>query len=184
MIRKEDLIGVGKFQRTHALKGELNALIDIDPDFFGEDDQPMIVEMEGCFVPFFAESIRTKGQTSYLVKIDRVDTEEQARQFVNKEIYAERKELKEYMAETGEELIDGNELDGYMVSDTSLGEIGRLLRVDDSTANILLVIEGPDGEEIYLPMAEEFIAEIDPDERKIIMNLPDGLIGLNKKKDD
>ena len=184
MIKQEDLTAVGKFQRTHALKGELNALIDIDPDFFGEEGNPMIVGMEGCFVPFFTETIRTKGQTSYLVKIDRVDSEEQARQFVNKTIYAERAELKEYMAEAGEELIDGNGLDGYTVHDTEAGELGRLARIDDSTANVLLVVETPEGEELFLPMAEEFISEINPEERKIVMNLPEGLLGLNRKNDD
>ena len=34
MIEKDELLPVGKFRRTHALKGELNATIDIDPDFF------------------------------------------------------------------------------------------------------------------------------------------------------
>ena len=34
MIKEEDTIKIGKFQKTHALKGELNALLDIDPEYF------------------------------------------------------------------------------------------------------------------------------------------------------
>ncbi len=184
MIEEKDLTAVGKFQRTHALKGELNMTLDIDPEFFEIETNPMIVEMDGCFVPFYAESIRTKGQTSFLVKIDRVDSEEQARQFVNKTVYALRSELKDFMAENGEELIDGNDWDGFEVSDIHFGPIGTLERIDDSTVNILLVIKTPDDEELFVPLAEEFIEEIDGDARRIILNLPEGLIDINKKNDE
>ena len=140
--------------------------------------------MDGCPVPFYAESIRTKGQTSYLVKFERIDSEEQARQFVNKTVFALKSELKEYMAESGEDLIDSDDWSGFEVHDSELGTLGTLERIDDSTANILMVVETPDGEELYIPLAEEFLTGIDPDKRIINVNLPEGLIDLNKKKDE
>lgn len=178
MIEEKSLISVGKFQRTHALKGELNALLDIDPWFFTEEDNPMIVEMEGSFVPFFVDSVRTKGQTSFIVKIDRIDSEEQARRFVNKAIFADRQKLKEFLAETGEELIDSSDFEGYKVYDTEAGLLGVPERIDDSTANVLLIVRTPEDEELFLPFADEFISEIDPENKKIVLNLPDGLLGL------
>lgn len=184
MIEEKDLTEVGKIQRTHALKGELNLILDIDPDFFEEGRNSMIIEMDGCPVPFYAESIRTKGQTSYLVKFERIDSEEQARQFVNKTVFALKSELKEYMAESGEDLIDSDDWSGFEVHDSELGTLGTLERIDDSTANILMMVETPDGEELYIPLAEEFLTGIDPDKRIINVNLPEGLIDLNKKKDE
>lgn len=184
MIEEKELSAVGRFQRTHALKGELNALIDIDPDFFEDGRNPMIVEMDGCFVPFYLESIRTKGATSFLIKIDGIESEEQARQFVNKTIYAERAVLKEYFAEEDENLIDGDDWNGYEIVDSELGPIGKIERIDDSTVNILLVVETEEGEQLFIPLAEEFIENIDNDRRKITMRLPEGLIDLNRKKDE
>ena len=39
MIKEEELIEIGKFQKTHALKGELNALLDVGPEYL-EERQP------------------------------------------------------------------------------------------------------------------------------------------------
>ena len=60
MIERDDIKEIGVFQRTHGLKGELNAILEIDPDFFDEGEHPLIVEIEGVFVPFYADSIRDK----------------------------------------------------------------------------------------------------------------------------
>ncbi len=184
MIEEKDITPVGKFQRTHALKGELNLILDIDPEFFEEGANPMIVEMDGCLIPFYAESIRTKGQTSYLVKLERIDTEEQARQYVNKTVNALKSELKDFMAEMGEDLFTSDDWNGFEVVDSTLGNLGKLERIDDSTANILMVIETPEGDELYIPLAEEFLEDVDNDSRVIKVNLPDGLVDLNKKKDE
>ena len=42
MIDKDKLIEIGKFQRTHALKGELNAILDVPEDYV-EDGNPLVV---------------------------------------------------------------------------------------------------------------------------------------------
>ncbi len=60
MIKKEDIVEIGKFQKTHALKGELNALLDIDGDY-AADGNALVVAVDGIYVPFYAESVRPKG---------------------------------------------------------------------------------------------------------------------------
>lgn len=178
MIREEDTIQIGKFQKTHALKGELNAILDIDPEYFLQGG-PLIVENDGILVPFFAESIRNKGKISYLIKIDGIDSEEKARQFVNHEIRILKSEASEWLDE--EELEDDSALTGYKIIDAADGvEIGEISFVDSSTDNILFLVD--DGsEEIYIPASEDFIVEIDDEHKVIKMNLPEGLVDLNKK---
>ena len=83
MIREEDLFPIGKLQKTHALKGELNAVLDIDEDFIDED-YPLIIDLDGIFVPFYTESWRPKGSSACLLKLEGVDNEGEARKFVNK----------------------------------------------------------------------------------------------------
>ena len=51
MIEEKDLTPVGKFLKTHALKGELNAILEIDPEFFTEG-YPLVIDVDGAFVPF------------------------------------------------------------------------------------------------------------------------------------
>lgn len=176
MIKKEDLIEIGKFQKTHALKGELNALLDID-DEFATDGKPLIIEMDGIFVPFYVDSIRPKGTESFLIKLKDIDSQEKAREFVNKNIYGLRSDLVDYYDDPEMELVA--DFVGFSIKDKELGNIGKIVDIDDSTANVLFVVENDKGEIIYIPVAEEFIIGIDDESQIIETSLPEGLVDLN-----
>lgn len=179
MIRKEDIVTIGKFQKTHALKGELNMISDIDSEYFMEGN-PLIVENDGILVPFYVESIRPKGTTSYLVKLEGINSEEEASIFVNNEISILKKDAEEWLDDTFEDL---GELIGYsVIEDKTRVEIGRVERIDDSTSNILLILTDKDDEQIYIPFNEDLIVEIDDENQVIKMNLPEGLVDLNTKQ--
>ena len=145
MIREEDLFPIGKFQKTHALKGELNAVHDINEDF-----------LEG------------------------VDSEGEARKFVNKTIFGRKEDVRDFVGEEDIHSLDG--LAGYDVEITGHGIIGKVSGIDDNTANVLLIVERRDGSEIYLPLAEDFIDAIDDDNRTLRMTVPEGLLSINDKE--
>lgn len=179
MIAEKEITAIGKFQKTHALKGELNAILDIDGDFISEGNA-VIVELDGIYVPFYASGIRPKGSTSYLIKLDGVDSEEEARLFVNKTIFAFKSELAPFLDMEEDELLDEGGLIGYEVIDNETDRaIGKVSDIDSSTSNILFIVTTPLGETVYIPAAEEFIAEINDELKTISMRLPEGLIDLN-----
>lgn len=181
MINQKDLKEIGKFQKTHALKGELNALLDIDPDYM-TDGNAIVVDVDGIYVPFYADTVRPKGAHSYLVKLDGLDSEEEAKPFVNKTVYALKKELAPYFDMDEEEIIDEDDLTGFSVVDAESGsEIGKIAYVDTSTENVLLVVRTPYDDEVFVPAVDDFINEIDEQERIIRVTLPDGLVDLNVK---
>ncbi len=175
MITKDEIIEIGKFQKTHALKGELNALLDVDEDY-AADGNPLIVEMDGIFVPFYAESVRPKGSESCLVKLKDVDSQELAQQFVNKNIYALRSELVNYYDVPEDEIVA--DFVGFKIVDRHIGEVGTVADIDDTTANVLFVVNRPDGSTVLIPVADEFIESIDTDAKLIHTSLPDGLIEM------
>ena len=180
MIKQEELIEIGKFQKTHALKGELNAIIKIDVDFL-EEGNPLIVDIEGIYVPFYATSIRDKGKTSYLLKIKDIDNEEEAKPFVNKSIYALKSELAPFLDMDEEELRDEDYILGFEVFDSSNETLlGKIIGIDTTTSNVLIIVETPDGETIMIPAVDEFVTTIDENQKMIKVNLPEGLIDLNK----
>lgn len=179
MIDHKELSAVGKFQKTHALKGELNAILDIDSEFIDEGNA-IIIDIDGIFVPFYASSLRPKGNTSYLIKLDGIDTEQEAKPFVNKTIYALKSELAPFLELEEEDLRGEEDLIGYDVVDSSSGLIlGEIERVDSSTQNLLFILRTNDGKELYIPAVDEFILDIDDNKHKIIMNLPAGLLEIN-----
>lgn len=61
------------------------------------------------------------------------------------------------------------------MEDIAHGNLGEITHVDDSTVNVLFVIER-DGREILLPAHEEFIRGLDKKRRLLTVEIPDGLL--------
>ena len=179
MIKEDEITSVGKLLKTHALKGEMNLMLDIDPGYL-EDGNPAVLDIDGIFVPFYAESVRTKGSFSYLVKFEGIDSEIEAKKLVNKTVYALRERLKEFMLENfDEEYALYDDLIGWTIVDDEAGVIGKVAEIDTNTENELFIVETPEGNTIYIPLTEDFIEKMDEDSKTIYMNLPEGLLDLN-----
>lgn len=181
MIREADLIRIGQFQRTHALMGELNAILDIDIDYL-EEGGALILPIEGVYVPFFAESVRPKGNTSVLIKLKGISTQEEASQLVNLPIYALREDVEEFFDVEGT-LVSSKGMEGYRVKNSDGKDLGEVLRVDDATANILLLVKNADDEIIYIPFVENFILDVDHDEKILTVDVPEELLLLNSSSE-
>lgn len=170
MIRENEIIAIGQFKKPHGVKGEISAEVG-----FLADDlcrfSTLICCMDGIYVPFFVTGLRQKGYGTVLVSIDGVEDENAAKRFSNKEIYVLRSEYKE------EEEVYCDYLVGFDIYDTVDGRIGRIVDVDDSTANVLFVVDC-DGTDVYVPVADDLIMEIDESERKIVMDLPEGMVSF------
>lgn len=178
MIEKNEIVEIGKFQKTHALKGELNGVLEIDEEYV-EEGNPLIVEMDGIPVPFFAESIRPKGATTFLIKLKGINTIDEAARFVNKPIFAPRSDLSRFFEVEDGEILFVDDYVGYEVRDVDFGDLGKVVRFDDSTENTLLIVESPEGKEIMIPFVDDLIVDVDDDQNLIEVNLPQGLLDIN-----
>lgn len=178
MIPSDSVISIGKFRRTHALKGELNATLEIDPLYF-EEGNPVIVSIDGIMVPFYVKSIREKGSTTFLILLEGIETEKAASLFVNKDIYILKKDAEEWLEEEVLETETMNSLIGYHIIDVTNGyNLGTITDIEDSTANVLFIISTEDDSIIYIPASADLIESIDDEKKLIKMQLPDGLLDL------
>lgn len=177
MIARDSLTEVGTLFKPHGIKGELNAELD---EGLGPDDLRCIVlDIDGIFTPFFLEGFRPKGADRWLLKIDGIDTERQAAEVVNHQVYALTDELPEEWRGGDGDGVHLFDLVGYTLFDGE-SAIGEIAGIDDSTANVLLIVRASDGRTVYVPFAEEFLTEIDTDARRLVMDVPRGIINLNK----
>lgn len=190
MISKEEIIIAGKFYKPHGLKGEINALCHYDADILN-NGYPIIVDIDGIFVPFYAESVRPKHFAA-LVKLDGIDSKEDVARFVNKDFYLMRRDVSEYLHIPEDKLEQELDLIGYEVYDKNAGYVGEVTDMQDVVDYILLEVTHPDTEEVYnIPFVDEFIEEIiepnlNEDETdgaaekgEIHFNLPDGMLDIN-----
>jgi 16S rRNA processing protein RimM len=74
-----------------------------------------------------------------------------------------------------------SDLVGCQVVDRSSGEVvGRVEEFQEIGQSGLLRVAGPDGSELLVPFARSICVRIDPAERRIEVELPEGLRELNR----
>ena len=78
--------------------------------------------------------------------------------------------------------LEGNkfyfhEVIGYDIEDQRLGVFGKIVSINDSSAQPLFeVVNG--SVEILVPMIDQFLVKIDRANKKVVMNLPEGLVEM------
>lgn len=169
MLKKEDFVYFGKFLKPHGTKGEIG--LETEDFTLGEDCDFVACDIDGILVPFFFEERRAKNSDTLIVKIERMESAEEVRYLTNRKAYIPRK-----WTENSEELSWAY-FRGFTAIDETTGELGEIIDLDDSTMNTLFVIDN-NGEELLVPLQEEFIVGIDQENREIIFNLPQGLVSL------
>ena len=177
MIRPEEVYKIGMFNKPHGIGGELQFTFT-DDIFDRVEAEYVVCPMDGILVPFFIEAYRFRSDTTALMKLEGVDTQEQARQFINTPVYFPVKHAQETPAEE----LSWTFFIGFCLEDTAHGYLGEVTDIDDSTPNVLFVVEHQ-GEELLIPAHEEFILDIDTTHRVITMHLPEGLLDLDNAEE-
>ena len=78
--------------------------------------------------------------------------------------------------------LEGNkfyfhEVIGFEIEDKRLGVFGKIISINDSSAQPLFeVVNG--SVEILVPMIDQFLVKIDRENKKVIMDLPEGLVEM------
>ena len=169
MLKKEDFVYYGKFLKPHGTKGEIG--LQSDGFTLGDDCDFVACNIDGILVPFFFETIRPKSDDISIVKVERMESAEEVRFLTNRDAYIPRQWVEE------SEELTWSYFKGFKAIDTEMGEIGEIIDVDDNTINTLFVVEGED-DEILIPAQEEFIVNIDHENKEIIFELPEGLVSM------
>ncbi|MDR2811215.1 MAG: ribosome maturation factor RimM [Tannerellaceae bacterium] len=174
MLRKEDVVKIGRFTKPHGVKGEIG--LTTTYDIFECNDNPFLIcEIDGILVPFFIEEYRSKTETVLLVKLETIHSEDVARKFSNCDVYyplqAVKKEEQNLASQGWSAYV------GYSVSDKIYGLLGEITAVDESTINTLLKINNPE-KEILVPGVEEWIIAVDYERKHLEVVIPSGLLEL------
>lgn len=171
-MQKEDCYYLGKITKLHGFKGNLILHLETDEPELYENMESIFVETNGMLVPFFFEFIQPHTGGKLLVKFEDVSPEA-AEKLVNKPLYLPLETLPE---------LEGtdfyyHEIIGFKIIDAKHGEIGTLQSVNDSGIQPLFeIVSGTN--EILIPVVDEWILEVNRDEKFIKMETPEGLIEL------
>ncbi len=176
MITRDELIEIGMFNKPHGVDGEISATFDCDGET-AREFSCFVCDIDGIFVPFFADSVRSKGAMTLLLKFSGMDSAEAVRRLVNKTVYVPKREY-----EALQDVEDGDEVPtdyfiGYTLTDGD-DVVGEIVDIDDATENVLFVVERGDGTTVLVPAADELVTNIDLEGKVIAMSLPEGLFNV------
>lgn len=173
MIKREEVYKIGMFNKPHGIHGELSFTFT-DDIFDRVDNDYLVCLLDGIFVPFFIEEYRFRSDTTALIKLEGIDSAERARMFTNIDVYFPVK----FAEEQDEAELTWHFFIGFVVQTVDGDTLGEIIDVDDSTVNVLFVIDRS-GEELLIPAQEEFISDIDQMHKLMTVNLPEGLLSLD-----
>ncbi len=172
-MRKEDCFYLGKIAKKFSFKGEVLIYLDTDEPELYENMESVFVEFNKNLVPFFIENSSLHKNDFLRVKFEDVDDEAEADSILNCSIYLPIAMLPK---------LEGNkfyfhEVIGFEIEDQRLGVFGKIVSINDTSAQPLFeVING--NVEILVPMIDQFLVKIDRENKKVIMNLPEGLVEM------
>ena len=162
---------VGKIVSKHGFKGNLN--ISIVSSFYDEiyegDYLFVIIDQKG--VPFLIESLNI---TKQIVKLQFVDSENQALELVGKEIAI--------AFDIDHKSPAPNGLEGFVLYDQFDHLIGDIKAIEEYPGHPMLIVIG-ENREILIPLIEDWITNLNEDLRTLKMTLPEGLINPEEYED-
>ena len=172
-MRKEECFYLGKIAKKFSFKGEVLVYLDTDePDLY-ENMESVFVELNKNLVPFFILESSLHKNDFLRVKFEDVATEADADAIMGSELYLPLS----FLPKLSGDKFYYHEVIGFEIEDQRLGVVGKIVSINDSTAQPLF--EVLNGEvEMLVPMIDQFLVKIDRENKKVVMNLPDGLIEM------
>jgi 16S rRNA processing protein RimM len=176
-----DRIAVGVIRRAHGLRGEASVEPWTDsPDRFTELESVTLVSPdESQTREATIESVRAHGERA-LVKFSGVATPEDVQLLQNWTIEIPEAEAREL--EEDEYFL--HDLVGLTLFDADGRERGVVTDVIEGGGGLLLNVKRADGRQFELPFAAQLCTEIDLENRRIVVSLPEGLDDLDALPED
>jgi len=172
-MQKEDCFYLGKIVKKYSFKGELLVKLDTDDPSIYTKMESVFIDKNKNLIPFFIERSSLHKSTLLRVKFEDIDSEEDANKLLKSELYLPLEFLPQL---TGNKFYY-HEIFGFEAEDLSFGLIGIIKGVNDSTNQAILEIDR-NGSEILIPLIDDFIKSVDRAQKKIILEVPEGLIDI------
>jgi 16S rRNA processing protein RimM len=165
-----DCFYLGNITKPFGYKGEVDIFLDVDePKNYAKLDA-VFVELKGQLIPYFIENIRLKNNHA-VVKFQDIQPDS-VQSLIGAKLYLPLAALPK---------LDGNkfyfhEVMGFSITDAEFGELGTLENIMDNGPQPIFQIKHSSGKEILIPILDDFIVDVNRENRSITTQAPEGLI--------
>jgi 16S rRNA processing protein RimM len=163
---------IGKLAASTGLKGELVLQHNLGKKTTLKGLQAVFLEdKKDSFIPYFLQSARIRNDHETVIKLEGIDLVEAARKLTPKEVWLAEEDFKKFAAKSspiallGFNIINNNE------------DLGEILEVIEQPHQVLCSIL-LNGKEALIPIHEDSLEKVDTKNRRVYVNLPDGLLEI------
>lgn len=163
---------IGKLVAASGLKGEMilkhtlgkkSALKDLNAIF--------IEDRKDSFIPWFIQSAKAKSETEIILKLEGVNSREDAINLTQKQVWLREEDFRKYAAKSS----PVNML-GYILIDNNKA-LGEILELIEQPHQLLCRLE-INTKEVLIPLNEDTLLKVDNRKKQVLVNLPDGLLEI------
>jgi 16S rRNA processing protein RimM len=163
---------IGKFVATFGLNGQLVLRHHLGKKTSLKDLETLFIEnLKDEMLPYFIESTKAKSADEIYVKLEGTDTKEAARPLVQKQVWLTEEEFHKHAGKTAPISFLGY----HIVNEGE--DLGEILEVIEQPHQMLCRID-LEGKEALIPVHAETLKKIDKKNRRILVDLPEGLLDI------
>ncbi len=169
---KNEYFYLGTLTKPFGLKGDLCAFFDSDNPEKYVNLPAVFLDLDGEKIPYTIERIAYRGNKQFVIKFHDIPANE-AREFAGVELYLPLSDLPKL---TGNQFYF-HEVIGFTVIDEVKGEIGTCQQFIEVSNNPIMQVEF-EGKEILIPASQQFVTQVDRENKILRVHAPDGLIDV------
>ena len=175
IVSLEDCFNLGHVAKTKGFKGEISVFLDVDDPYRYKNLERFLIDLNGNLSPFFIKKLKIRSNGFADVILDGIETKDMAKTISGKSIYLPLTDL----PDLPDDEYYLHDLKGMKVESQEGSLIGIVEQVLDYSNNPLLEVrQGQD--EILIPINDQFVISVNKKDGLIKVDLPDGLVEVNK----
>ncbi len=187
-LNQASLVKVGKITGPHGLDGRVQFIIfSKDYSWVKKIDQIQLQSPTEDYRPknssrshhfskdFFVEGISSRNNSA-IMRLSEIRNRTQAEELAGLEIFV-REDL--FVSQDSEKPFL-REILNFKIHDLQNVEIGTVVGFSTNSAQDILVVQGQDANIFEIPFVDAFVKKLDRETKQIVMDLPEGLIEINK----
>lgn len=160
------MLKIAKILRSHGTDGGM--LVSGETDLEDLDrEEPVWLDFDGLQTPFFITECRPRG-SRYILHLNDVTSLKDAEELVGKAILADVEEEPDGPDFTGWKVFDGSAAGGPVLVGTVTGD-------EPIPGNYCLYVRTEKGDEVLIPLHDDFILSADERSGELVLDLPAGL---------
>lgn len=160
------MLKIAKILRSHGTDGGM--LVSGETDLESLDrEEPVWLDFDGLQTPFFITECRPRG-SRYILHLNDVTSLKDAEELVGKSILADVEEEPDGPDFTGWKVFDGSAAGGPVLVGTVTGD-------EPIPGNYCLYVRTEKGDEVLIPLHDDFILSADERSGELVLDLPAGL---------